>query len=64
PSACIVFEDSPKGVESAAHAGMQAVLVTTTHQKQEFVRFINIITFINDFKHLSPALHQLNGLPP
>jgi beta-phosphoglucomutase len=33
---CIVFEDAPKGVEAAANAGMQCVVITTMHTKEEF----------------------------
>jgi beta-phosphoglucomutase-like phosphatase (HAD superfamily) len=34
PQDCIVFEDSPKGVEAAANAGMKAVVITITHTKK------------------------------
>lgn len=36
PTSCIVFEDSPKGVETAANAGMQCVVLTTMHTPEEF----------------------------
>jgi len=49
PKACIVFEDSPKGVETALNAGMQCVVLTTMHTKEEFNQFGNIIHFIEDY---------------
>ncbi len=49
PANCIVFEDVPKGVEAAANAGMQAIVITTTHQPHEFKQFSNIAAFITDY---------------
>lgn len=46
---CIVFEDAPKGVESAQNAGMQAVVLTTMHTKEEFGAYNNIIGFMEDY---------------
>ena len=48
PADCIVFEDSPKGVEAAARAGMKAVVITTMHTGEEFYGD-NIICFIEDY---------------
>jgi len=48
---CIVFEDSPKGVEAAARAGMKAVVITTMHTKEEFDND-NIICFIENYHEL------------
>ncbi len=36
PADCIVFEDSPKGVEAATKAGMKSVVLTTMHRQEEF----------------------------
>lgn len=60
PKNCIVFEDSTKGVEAAANAGMQAVVITTMHAKEEFSRFDNIICFVEDYtdQQLSALLNQ------
>ncbi len=49
PADCIVFEDSPKGVESALNAGMKCIIITNLHQKEEFDSYKNVIGFIDDF---------------
>ena len=48
---CIVFEDSPKGVESAKKAGMKSVVLTTMHEADEFLIFDNVLFSIPDYKH-------------
>ncbi len=55
PGACIVFEDSVKGVEAALNAGMNAVAITTMHGKREFSNFSNIICFIDNYDDLEPG---------
>ena len=47
---CLVFEDVPKGAEAAANAGMQCVVLTTTHQQDEFEHLPNVIAFSDDFR--------------
>ncbi|MFV0604759.1 MAG: HAD family hydrolase [Niabella sp.] len=54
---CVVFEDSPKGVEAALQAGMDAVVILTMHNKEAFKQLPNIKFFINDFK--DPVLLSL-----
>lgn len=49
PEDCLVFEDAPKGVEAAQNAGMNCVVVLTTHSKAEFDDYPNIISFIADY---------------
>lgn len=54
-SDCIVFEDSPKGVEAAARAGMKTVVITTMHTEDEFYGD-NIICFIENYNGLFEKL--------
>jgi HAD superfamily hydrolase (TIGR01509 family) len=49
PADCVVFEDVPKGAQAAANAGMDAVVITTTHQKHEFDKLTNVLHFSDDF---------------
>lgn len=46
---CIVFEDSPKGIEAAQNAGMKAVAITTYHKAEEFAHFKNLLFVIEDY---------------
>lgn len=46
---CIVFEDAPKGVESALNAGMKCIVLTILHEPDEFKQYPNIIAFIKDY---------------
>jgi beta-phosphoglucomutase family hydrolase len=50
PTRCLVFEDAPKGVEAAASAGMECIVVTTMHSSEEFRRYNNVRLFIEDFR--------------
>jgi beta-phosphoglucomutase family hydrolase len=58
---CIVFEDSVVGAQTALNAGCPAVIVTTTHQAEEFGHFPHIIKFISDYRDLQLSdLKQLH----
>jgi len=54
---CVVFEDAPKGVEAALNAGMKSVVLTTMHQKEEFLQYPNILGYIVDYR--DPSLDEL-----
>lgn len=49
PKDCLVFEDSPKGVEAASNGGMDAVVILTMHKKEEFAHLPNAKFFIDDY---------------
>jgi beta-phosphoglucomutase len=49
PTDCLVFEDVPKGAEAAQNAGMNAIVLTTTHQPNEFEDMQNVLHFASDF---------------
>ena len=52
PADCVVFEDSPTGAEAARRAGMQAVIITTTHTAEEFAHFEHVVRVILDFEEV------------
>lgn len=49
PDLCLVFEDNPKGVESALNAGMPCVVITTMHKQEDFEMYPNVLAFIKDY---------------
>jgi beta-phosphoglucomutase len=57
PSLCMVFEDAPKGVEAAANAGMECIVVTTMHDIYEFTAYNNVRLFIKDFHDTRLSTH-------
>ena len=49
PEQCVVFEDAPKGVEAALNAGIDSVVLTTMHSKDEFSQYPNAVAFVNNY---------------
>jgi pseudouridine-5'-monophosphatase len=52
PSTCVVFEDSPAGVEAAHAAGMQVVAVPDAAMDRE--RYARVELVISDFNEIDP----------
>ncbi len=50
---CLIFEDSVTGAEAAHRAGARSVIVTTTHAREEFAKYDNILRFIDHYEGLS-----------
>ena len=61
PAECLVFEDSPTGVETARRAGSTAIAVLTTHGAEEFADFPHVIRMIKDYRGLEVA-HLIGAL--
>lgn len=60
PRNCIVIEDAPVGIEAAKRAGMRAIALTTTHNKEE-LRDANLI--VSDLSNVSVnAIKKLLGI--
>ena len=49
PENCVVFEDSPKGVEAAKRGGMKAVVITTFHEAEDFAHLDNVLFCVKDY---------------
>jgi beta-phosphoglucomutase family hydrolase len=56
PDRCIVFEDSPKGIEAARRAGMKAVGISSYHTARELASE-NVLCIIDDYS--DPILDRL-----
>jgi beta-phosphoglucomutase len=50
PRECLIFEDAPKGAESALNAGMDCIVITTMHRPDEFKEYGNVVAFIDNYK--------------
>jgi beta-phosphoglucomutase len=53
PNECIVFEDVPKGVESAQNAGMNCVVITTMYRQESFLKYNNILSYVESYNELN-----------
>jgi HAD superfamily hydrolase (TIGR01509 family) len=53
PGDCLVFEDAPKGVESAYNAGMDCVVITTFHAREDFSKYANVVNIIEDYNNFA-----------
>ncbi len=51
PADCVVFEDSPAGIEAAARAGMRAVALLTSHGVEELAG-AHVIAAVRDYDEL------------
>ena len=56
PQECLVFEDSPAGIESARRAGMKTVVLTTFLNPKELTGVSGILQAVPDFTHLDVRL--------
>ncbi|BAS27884.1 HAD family hydrolase [Limnochorda pilosa] len=64
PAECVVFEDSPAGVEAASRAGARCVAVTTS-DRAETLRDRGAHLVVDDFTHLDvDGLLGSNGVLP
>ncbi|PTM11234.1 MAG: beta-phosphoglucomutase [Bacteroidetes bacterium] len=52
-SDCLVFEDSPTGIETARRAGSQAVAITSSHTAAEFAHFPHVLGCVPDYRGLA-----------
>ncbi len=55
---CLVFEDSPTGAEAIHRGGATAILVTTTHDPEEFAHLPNVARFIKDFTAINLEVYM------
>lgn len=54
PAACLVFEDSPAGIEAARRAGMATVVITTALSAEQARAHAHVVASAADFSVLDP----------
>ena len=52
---CLVFEDTPAGLEAADRAGMRAIALTTTYPAERLQNHASVLRVVPDFEGLDPA---------
>jgi hypothetical protein len=52
PENCIVFEDSPKGVECALNAGIKTIVLLGVHNAADFMHFPNVLKCVPNYHSL------------
>jgi sugar-phosphatase len=55
PGDCLVFEDTPAGLQAAKSAGMASIVVTTTHAHPLETAQLGDVTPVLDYEHLRVA---------
>ena len=55
---CLIFEDSVTGAETAKNAGSEAIVLTTTHEPEEFAHLDHIRSFVKDFTSINLSYLQ------
>ena len=57
---CLIFEDSVTGARAANNAGCPVVVLTTTHEREEF-EGLNVAAFREDFRGLTVERQETGG---
>lgn len=58
PEECLIFEDSPSGIESGIASGAKVITLTTTHQASELPQSV---AYVKDFSNILATVLDNNG---